>query len=512
MPLRFDFMGIEGQPKMFGSLKSKGTGMGRAELSAMLENMPIGVMTCDLKDFRINYVNPQTIESLKLIEDALPCRAEDIVGQCIDIFHKNPAHQRTLLSNPKNLPHRTKLEVGDEILDLLVSPIYSGGKYIGPMVTWSIVTQQVHAEEEAARLKRMLDEMPINVMLLDKEDFTITYVNKTSIETLRPLQSLLPCPVDKIQGQCVDIFHKNPAHQRAILSDPTKLPYDAKIKVGDETLDLRVSAVRDSKGNYMGPMLNWTLATARVKLADDFESNIGSSVAALLESAQSMQANSTSLAASSEESNVQAATVSAATEELSSSINEISRQVATSNEIAGNAVTAAEESNVLITEMSEAARKISEVVNIIQDIADQTNLLALNATIEAARAGEAGKGFAVVASEVKELASQTSKATEDITKNIGQIQGATDTSVESMQTIQRIIGEVAEISSGIAAAVEEQSAATQQVAQNIVGVSDASKEVGEMSTQFQTSAGALSEEADNLKENVESFLVQVRAM
>jgi len=483
-----------------------------AQFQQMLENMPIGVITCDLETFKINYVNKTTIESLKQLEEHLPCKAEDIIGQCIDIFHKNPEHQRKLLSDPKNLPHNAKLEIGGEVLDLLVSPIYNGSIYVGPMVTWNIVTEAAKIEDEARKLTQMVHEMPINVMTLNKDTFEIDFVNNTSVETLKPLASLLPCNPEELLGQSVDIFHKNPEHQRKLLSDPSNLPFNANIRLGDETLDLRVSAINDKSGNYIGPMLNWTIVSDRVKLADDFETNVAGSVERLLQSTNNLQSTSTTLASASEEANVQANTVSSATEQLSSSITEISEQVSNSSKIAQSAVDAAKQSSQLISEMAEAGQKIGEVVTIIREIADQTNLLALNATIEAARAGEAGKGFAVVASEVKELANQTSKATGDISTSIDQIQGTTHTTVESIESIQNIVDEMAQIASAIAAAVEEQSAATQQVAQNISGVSEAAQNTGSMSNEVQNASNMMSEETQQLRGQVENFLQTVRAI
>ena len=169
-------------------------------MANMVDKMPVAVMTCDIKNFIITYVNEATIEGLKQIEDVLPCKAEDIVGQCIDIFHKKPAHQRRMLSDPSNLPHQTIIEIGGQFLDLMVSPLYEGNKYVGPLLTWQIVTEKVRVERETAKLMKMLNDMPINVMMLDPQDFTINYVNQTSVNTLRPLQSLLPVSVDELQG------------------------------------------------------------------------------------------------------------------------------------------------------------------------------------------------------------------------------------------------------------------------------------------------------------------------
>ena len=175
----------------------------------------------------------------------------------------------------------------------------------------------------------------------------------------------------------------------------------------------------------------------------------------------------TAVATASEEASTNVQTVASATEELSASIAEISRQVSESSRIARRAVDEAGRANVTVESLAVEAQKIGEVVKLISDIASQTNLLALNATIEAARAGEAGKGFAVVASEVKSLASQTAKATDEIGQRISQIQGATNGTVEAIGSVQKTIEEISGISTTITAAVEQQGAATREIARNV---------------------------------------------
>ena len=170
--------------------------------------------------------------------------------------------------------------------------------------------------------------------------------------------------------------------------------------------------------------------------------------------------HATSVAAAAEQASANVQTVAAASEELASSIAEISSQVAQSAKVAGKALEDARRTDAVVQALAEGAQKIGEVVGLINDIAGQTNLLALNATIEAARAGDAGKGFAVVASEVKNLATQTGKATDDIARQIAQIQTATKDAVVSIQGIGVTIGEISEIAAAIAAAVEEQGSAT----------------------------------------------------
>ena len=494
---------------MFAKLKGAGpkTAMADHAFKKMVDDMPVAVMTCDLKEFRVTYVNKATVEGLKAIESVLPIKADEIVGQCVDIFHKNPQHQRRLLSDPKNLPYKGQIEVGGEVLDLYVTAIMDGDTYIGPMLTWKVITAQVKEEQRVNRLLRMMDEMPVNVMTIELENYTIDYINKTSRETLRPLQSLLPCSVDDLEGQCVDIFHKNPSHQRQLLADPNNLPHKAMIQVGEEKLDLRVSAIQDENGGYISPMLIWTLATSREQMAGD----VAEVVEAVSAAATELQASSTAMAATSEETNNQAQTVASASEQLRSSIQEIARQVSNSNEIANKAVTEAERSNTMIEGLREGAQKIGEVVNMIQDIAEQTNLLALNATIEAARAGEAGKGFAVVASEVKALATQTAKATEEIAQQVSEIQGSTGSAVEAIAAITKIIAEMSEISTSVSSAVEEQGAATQEVAQNITGVSEASAEAGRLVGEVQTASEQLSEMATRLQGQIDTYIASVRA-
>jgi methyl-accepting chemotaxis protein len=234
---------------------------------------------------------------------------------------------------------------------------------------------------------------------------------------------------------------------------------------------------------------------------------------------------SAAVAAASEEASSNVQTVASSAEELSSSISEISRQVTESTRVAGQAVDEADRTNLQVKRLADAAQKIGDVVKLINDIAGQTNLLALNATIEAARAGEAGKGFAVVASEVKSLATQTSRATEDIAAQIGAIQEATGGAVQAIGSIGETIRQVNEIATAIAAAVEEQGVATQEIARNvqqaasgtgqvsinIAGVTEAAGETGAASTQVNNAAGELARIAATLRGEVDGFIANIRA-
>jgi methyl-accepting chemotaxis protein/CHASE3 domain sensor protein len=275
------------------------------------------------------------------------------------------------------------------------------------------------------------------------------------------------------------------------------------------------------------------------KLADDFQQAVGNIVdtvsaasteleaaaGTLTKTAEVTQELSGAVAAASEQASANVQSVASATEEMTSSVNEISRQVQESSKIAGEAVRQAQQTDVRINQLSQAAGRIGDVVKLITAIAEQTNLLALNATIEAARAGEAGRGFAVVASEVKQLASQTAKATDEISTQIAGMQTATQDSVAAIKEIGGTIGRISEIASTIAAAVEEQGAATQeiarnvgeaakgtqQVAGNITDVNRGAGETGSASAQVLSSAQSLSGESNHLKAEVEKFLMTVRA-
>ena len=510
-------------------------------LRQMLDSMPVNVMTCELENFTIDYVNETSVKTLKGLEHLLPCKADELLGQTIDIFHKAPEHQRKLLSDPANLPWRTNIQLGDEILDLEVSAIRNAeGAYTAACLVWSLVTAKVKADNETKRLIQMVDTMPINVLLADPTDFTITYANQTSIDTLKELQQYLPCQADDIVGQCIDIFHKNPVHQQKMLADPNNLPINAKIRLGEETLDLRVSALMGTDGGYIGPMLTWTVVTKFVEMADNFESNVKTVVESVASASTEMEmsartlsataeegsSQSTAVAAASEEASTNVQTVAAAAEQLAQSVEEVGRQVQQSSTIASNAVSEAQKTNEEVEGLATAAEKIGEVVGLINDIASQTNLLALNATIEAARAGDAGKGFAVVATEIKSLADQTATATEDISSQISAIQNATENAVKAIKGISGTIGELSEISSAIASAVEEQSAATREIAQsveqaaagtadvsqNITGVTSGAQQTGDASAQVLEAASELSKQAETLRSQVDGFLVEVRSL
>lgn len=276
-----------------------------------------------------------------------------------------------------------------------------------------------------------------------------------------------------------------------------------------------------------------------IRFADEFETAVGAIVAnvsssavqleaaagTLTRTAETTQSLSSQVAGASEEASTNMQSVASATEELSASVDEIGRRVKESSQIAEAAVRQAEQTDGRIGKLSRAAQEIGDVVKLITAIAEQTNLLALNATIEAARAGDAGRGFAVVASEVKSLASQTAKATDEISNHISGMQGATQESVAAIKEIGGTIGRIFDIASTIASAVEQQSSATQEIARsvqnvaqgtqeaaaNVMHVNRGATETGSASEEVLNSARTLSSESTRLREELDGFMANIRA-
>jgi methyl-accepting chemotaxis protein len=448
-----------------------------ARAQAMLQQAPINVMFAD-RQFRITYANEATFRTLKSIEHLLPIKPEQLIGQSIDIFHKNPAHQRRLLSDPANLPHRATISLGEEKLDLLVSPIFDEQKnYLGAMVTWEVVTQKLKLEQEvrenAEREARLNEELR------------------------RKVQMLLEVVEAASQGD--------------LTREVTVQGEDAIGMVGNALAKL-LSDLR-----------------ANIALIATNATNLGSS-------AEELTAVSNEMSANAEETSAQANVVSAAAEEVSKNVQTVATGVeemgASIREIAGNAsqaakvaqeaVKVAQATNQTIAKLGESSQEIGKVIKVITSIAEQTNLLALNATIEAARAGEAGKGFAVVANEVKELAKETAKATEEISQKIEAIQGDTAGAVQAIQQISQVISQINDIAATIASAVEEQSATTSEIgrnvaeaakgsseiAQNITSVATAAQHTTQGASQTQQAAAQLTHMASELQQIVRRFRVE----
>lgn len=486
------------------------------EIKCLLDNAPTNIMYCDiLNNFEVRYLNKKSLETLKTLSRHLPIPPERVLGSSIDVFHKSPDFQRRMLSNDQNLPHHAVISLGPEKLDLLVSAIYDGkGRYIGAMLTWDVITKRLETESNLARTQSMMENAPVNAMLADL-DFNLVYLNKRSRETLIKLEKWLPKPADQLLGQSIDIFHKNPAHQRKLLSTDRNLPHRAKIQLGDQILELLVTATYDQNKNYMGPMLTWEVITEKMALAKSLDETanelataadeLSSTATQLSKNSEQTASQSTTAAANTEEVSKGVQTVATNTEEMVASIKEIARNSSEGANLSRDTLTKTQETNKTISQLGASSQEIGNVIKVISSIAQQTNLLALNATIEAARAGDAGKGFAVVANEVKELAKQTAKATEDITNRIGAIQRDSQGAVDAIGGIATVIEKLNSISMAIAASIEEQTATTNEVARvvkvsnkGVEGIAEVVKSVSEAAKQSSAGASQTMEAAKSL--------------
>jgi methyl-accepting chemotaxis protein len=311
-------------------------------------------------------------------------------------------------------------------------------------------------------------------------------------------------------AKAVEVFKQHGIEKRDLEAEQRE--EQARKEARQQRIEEYIAAFDDSVRGSLE-----TLASAATEMRASSETMSGTA-------AQTSE-QATAVTAAAEQASMNVQTIGVAAEQLAASIAEINRQMDHSAAIAGKAVQEAVRTNETVEGLSSAAQKISEVVQLIQDIASQTNLLALNATIESARAGAAGKGFAVVANEVKSLASQTARATEDISSQIAAIQTATQSVVEAIRGIGGTIAEINEISTTIASAVQEQGASTQEIARNtqevangtrevtanIAGVSQNAGETGTAATQLLSSATDLGRQAEGLRAEVDHFLARIRA-
>ncbi len=423
------------------------------------------------------------------------------------------------------------LEEGDVI------PVQADeGGEIGEMLESLAIFQE--QSTEAALLRRVVEVSPQATMIADAKNLTISYMNPSAVQLFHNIQDFLPCSVDDIVGQCIDVFHKDPAHQRKVLNNRDAFPMSASFEASGHQIEFSAHAIDNHEGDWDSIMVSWNDVSEQYQLAEDFEGNVATMVHDLIEASVAMQASSEMLSTSAEQSTTQAEnvasssteandnvmTVASAAEELSASIAEITRQVRSAVDMSSQAVQEAETTNHNVSKLAKVSEEIGQVIQVITDIAEQTNLLALNASIEAARAGDAGRGFAVVAGEVKELANQTAKATETIAGQISSIQKESDGAAKAIGHIGETIQKMNDINQAISAATEEQneatreisqsvhyaSSATQRVTEAIASVTEASNETGKAAGDVLLSSTDIRQKGEGLSERVGDFLAELR--
>lgn len=584
-------------------------------LRSAVDGAMTAIMMVD-RDLVVTYVNRSTMDLMRRnraeMQTVYPgFDPEKLVGSCIDQFHANPAHQRRLLDNPDNLPYQTDIKVGSLRFNLNVTAnIDESGVYVGNTLEWADVTTARQKEHDVARLESAVDGSTSNIMLCDN-DLNIVYANPAVMAMFRTraveLRQVFPgFDPDNLVGQNIDKFHKNPAHQRVLLKDASRLPAKADIKVLDLEFQVNATMIRDANGDYMGNMVEWKDITEQkdaerqirslVSAASDgdfsnridtsryenffqqlgdllnslmdvseqgltdvaevirqlaqgdltsgidkeylglfgqLKSDVNGTVDNLRDMVQQIRDGAGNISVSASEISHGNTDLSQRTEEQASSLEETAssmeqmtsavrssadnarqanqlaygarEQAETGGEVVGRAVDA-------MAEINGASKKIADIIGVIDEIAFQTNLLALNAAVEAARAGEQGRGFAVVAAEVRNLAQRSAQAAKEIKTlikdSVEKVELGSQLVGDSGKTLNEIVVAVKKVSDIIeemAAAAQEQSAGIEQVNKAIAQLDEVTQQNAALVEEAAASSEAMDEQAQSLRELMAFF-------
>ena len=377
------------------------------------------------------------------------------------------------------------------------------------------------------RIQAMVDNAPLNILMSD-DTHKIIFANPSAKSSLQKVQSHIPFAASEVVGKKLDLFHQNGSNGELMecLKNPSKLPYNSKLQLGNEFLEIMVAAIKANDGSILGFMLTWEFITAQeeakaretlknaqqqkmMKVMERTLEFVTQNAEKLAHSSAMMKSINTkveqntsqaseqitTMASAGEQVSANVSSVAAAAEEMSASVDEVSRNTKQAAQVGETAVNVASTASKTINELGVSSQEIGMVIKTITSIAEQTNLLALNATIEAARAGEAGKGFAVVANEVKELAKQTAAATEDISKKIEKIQNDTGNTVNTIEEVSKIINQINENQRTVTSAVEDQIAAVNEIARNASEAASGSSEIASNIAHFSQGAHETAEGA-----------------